>query len=215
MKGFIKICGVTSLEDAEAVIELGADAIGLNLWPRSPRYLEAAAARRIAGAVRGRVAVFAVVVDLEEPALRHLLAELRPDRLQLHGTEPEALVRALQPHAFKAIGLATAADVALAQALPGELVLVDAKDPSRRGGTGKSAPLELARRVSAARRVLLAGGLTSESVGAAIAEVRPWGVDVASGIESSPGKKDRGRLRAFIDAARAAFTALAGESARV
>jgi phosphoribosylanthranilate isomerase len=201
---YVKICGVTRLEDAEACVRAGADAVGLNLVPASPRCLERAAARRLCDALRGRLEVVLVTADLDEAALRALHGELGCDRLQLHGHEPPALVAALGSLAFKAVRIGDGEDVGAAAAYGGEPLLVDARHAALLGGTGRRVDAALVEPLARRRPVLLAGGLTPENVAAAIAAVRPWGVDTASGVESAPGIKDSGRVAGFVAAARAA-----------
>jgi phosphoribosylanthranilate isomerase len=208
MSGWVKVCGVTTAADAIMVADAGADAIGLNLWPKSPRYVELEAAVRLATAVRGRVEIVLLTVDLDPEDLRRARTAIEPDWLQLHGHAPDALVEALQPRAFRAIGLAGEGDVSVALHVPGERVLVDARDDVLHGGTGRTAPWDLAARVCAARPTVLAGGLGPENVAEAIRVCRPFGVDAASRLESAPGTKDAERVRRFVTAARVAFEEL-------
>lgn len=199
----IKICGITSIEDAEACASLGADMIGLNFVPSSPRCISAGAARRIADAVRGRVEIVGVVADLDEAALIDLAKEASLDRLQLHGDEPPELVQRLAPRAFKAVRIGDADDVERARRYEG-LLLVDAKVRGALGGTGHPVDLALAAPLARERDVLLAGGLGPANVADAIRAVSPWGVDVASGVEIAPGIKDLSLCEAFVQAARSA-----------
>ena len=197
-----KICGVTSVEQALACVALGADAIGVNLIPASPRRTGAETARAITNAVGARALVVAVVADMSVDAMRALQQDTGIGCLQLHGEEPAEAVAALQPHAYKAVRIATAADVSVADAMPGEYVLVDAKVEGLLGGTGQRVDPALVTSLARRRRVVLAGGLTPENVAHAVAAVRPYCVDVASGVERSPGVKDLARVEAFITAAR-------------
>jgi phosphoribosylanthranilate isomerase len=200
----IKVCGVTRAEDAEACLALGVDFVGLNFVPGSPRRLEVEAARALAGALRGKAVVVGVVADLDEAALRGLAREVGLDRLQLHGDEPPALVAALGSLAWKAVRVGSAADVDAARAYGGDVLVVDAKVEGALGGTGRRVDPELVRALAAERPVLLAGGLRPENVAEAVRAVRPWGVDVASGVEARPGVKDARALEAFVAAARGA-----------
>lgn len=209
--GWIKVCGITSVEDAEVAVVAGASAIGLNLWPKSPRSVPMAVARDLATYLRGRVQVVVVTVNLDLAALRHVQETIAPDFVQLHGDEPDAWIDALAPAAYRALGLATADDVGRAAACPGPWVLVDARDPVRFGGTGTAPPPSLAQAVCRARRTVLAGGLGADNVAAAIHHARPWGVDAASRLEHAPGKKDARLVQEFVDTARRAFAARAGE----
>jgi phosphoribosylanthranilate isomerase len=201
---YVKICGVTRLEDAEACVRAGADAVGLNMVPASPRCLERAVARRLCDALRGRLQVVLVTADLDEDTLRDLHGDLACDRLQLHGHESPALLNSLGPVAFKAVRIGDAHDVDAAAAYGGEPLLVDARHAALLGGSGRRVDTALVEPLARQRPVLLAGGLSPENVAAAIAAVRPWGVDTASGVESAPGIKDWARVFAFVAAARAA-----------
>jgi phosphoribosylanthranilate isomerase len=207
----VKICGVTSVEQATACVRLGADAIGVNLVPSSPRCIDVATARAIARAVGNmtaseagipRALVVAVVADLDVAAMRALREETGVGCLQLHGDEPPGAVAALLPHAYKAVRVANEGDVALAESMPGDYVMVDAKVPGLLGGSGHRLDGSLVVGLAARRRLVLAGGLDAGNVGAAVALVKPWCVDVASGVESSPGMKDLVKVKAFIEAAR-------------
>jgi phosphoribosylanthranilate isomerase len=206
----VKICGVTSIGDAEACALAGADWLGLNFVPSSPRCISAEAARAISRAVRVRsdrapmeiIGVVAARSTADEAALRRLLEEAELDRLQLHGDEPPELVHALAPRAFKAVRVGSHADAEAALLFEG-LLLLDAFVPGALGGTGKRLDTSLAEPIARKRDVLLAGGLDPSNVAEAIRAVRPWGVDVASGVESAPGVKDHAKVRAFVEAARA------------
>lgn len=211
IEAWIKVCGITTPEDALLVADAGADALGINLWPTSPRSVELDAALQIADAVRGRLEIVLVTVDMPIDELKKILGDLGAARLQLHGDEPELVVAALQPEAYKAIGLEIDDDADLACTMPGQIVLVDARDPAQRGGTGTSPPWALAKRVCEARPTVLAGGLDADNVGQAIRFCRPAGVDAASRLELEPGRKDPRAVRAFVEEARAAFTDGAGQ----
>lgn len=199
----IKICGVTSVADAVACVDAGADAIGVNFVETSPRRVERAAARAIAEAVGARALVVGVVASMTLDGMRALREETGVGCLQLHGEVDPAALGALLPHAYGAVSVATMEDVARAAGLPGTYVMVDAKVPGSLGGTGKvfdwSLVVELAKR----RRLVLAGGLTPANVARAVTEVQPWCVDVASGVERAPGEKDVSKVRAFVEAVRA------------
>ncbi len=204
MSAWVKICGVTRLSDAELAREAGADAIGLNFVPSSPRRLDRNSARRIRDLSAGRIEVVLVVADLPRGELEQLCEELSPDRVQLHGSEPPEFVEAFSPMAYKAIHVGEAADVACADTYGGDRVLVDAKVSGKLGGTGVAFDYSLVVALASRRKLILAGGLTAENVQAAIAQVKPFGVDVASGVEPSgrPGVKDPEKLRAFVRAAK-------------
>lgn len=201
---FVKICGITNVDDALAAAAAGADAIGVNLVPRSPRWIEPDEVRAIAAAVAGRVPIVGVVADLPLAMLTTLRSDLGLDALQLHGFETPELLFELLPDAYKAIRIATDRDVALADRYGGDRLLVDAKVEGMLGGTGQSFDWALVAQLAGRRRLILAGGLTPDNVAQAVRRVRPWGVDVASGVEQ-PGdarKKDPERMALFVRAAR-------------
>lgn len=207
---YVKVCGITQLEDALAAIAAGADVLGFNTIPASKRYLDNESIRSIVQALRQNsaspVLSVAVVADLPTARAHALHAELGVDRLQLHGDEtPERLVE-LGAIAFKALRIADAADVAHASAFPGHPLLVDAKVQGQLGGTGHAIDWPLVEPLARARPLILAGGLTPENVAVAVRTVQPWAVDVASGVErdGDPRRKDPEKMRRFVDAARAA-----------
>jgi len=200
----VKICGVTSVDDALACASAGADAIGINLVASSPRRVDDARAKEIADAIRGRAMSVGVVADLSIAAMRALRERAALDCLQLHGDESPADLAPLLPHAYKAIRVASAADVARADAFGGDYVLVDARTDGALGGTGRAFDWTLVANLAARRRLTLAGGLTAENVQEAIRVVSPYCVDVASGVEipGDPRRKDPARVRAFVTAAK-------------
>ncbi len=199
----IKVCGITTPEDAEGCVSLGVDWLGLNFVPSSPRAIDLSTAARIRDAVRGRAELVGVVADRPEAALLDLRREAGLDRLQLHGNEPPELVRRLAPYAFKALRVGSAADVTAAEGYSG-LLLVDSKVTGALGGTGRTVDVSLVLPLARTRKVILAGGLTPANVTVAARTVKPWGVDVASGVERSPRVKDLTRVKAFVDAVRLA-----------
>jgi phosphoribosylanthranilate isomerase len=203
---FVKVCGVTTVDDALAAAESGADAVGLNFIPSSRRHLSLASARTIARALAGRVQRIGVVADASPGELDLLGAECDVDLWQLAGDESPEDVRACLPRAFKAARIGTREDVVRAAGYPGELILVDAKVEGHLGGSGQRFDWGLVTELAAARRLILAGGLTPENVAEAVMRVRPWGVDVATGVEvpGDPRRKDPELLRRFVLAARSA-----------
>lgn len=200
----VKICGVTSLADAEHCIAAGAESIGLNFVASSPRVVTVAEARAISDAVRGKIRVVGVVADLAIDAMKRLRTDAGLDALQLHGGESPTDLALLLPAAFKAVRIATRADVEHARSFGGQELLLDAKSPKGLGGTGAIFDWSLVIAIAKERRITLAGGLTPENVQAAIAAVGPYRVDVASGVEDArdPRKKDPSMVRAFVLAAR-------------
>jgi phosphoribosylanthranilate isomerase len=200
----VKICGVTTVEQAVACVEAGADSVGVNVVGSSVRRVHVAMAGAIVRAIGPRALVVGVVAGMSLEAMRAFRDDVGVGCLQLHGDETANDVLALLPHAYKAVRVDTADDVARARAMPGEYVLVDAKVPGLLGGSGHAFDWSLVIELAAARRLVLAGGLTPANVARAIETVRPWCVDVASGVESAPGVKDLARVRDFIAAARSA-----------
>jgi phosphoribosylanthranilate isomerase len=200
----VKICGVTSTTQALACVDAGVDAIGVNFVSSSARRVDEDNARAIVRAVRGRVLVVGVVADCSIAAMRALRERTGVGCLQLHGRESREDVSALLPHAYKAVCIAAVEDVAEAEAMPGEYVMVDAKVEGTLGGTGRTFDWSLVVGLATRRKIVLGGGLNPENVAAAIRQVRPWCVDVASGIEISPGIKDGEKLLEFVRAVRAA-----------
>jgi phosphoribosylanthranilate isomerase len=200
----VKVCGVTRIDDALDAVEAGASAIGLNLIPVSPRYVGVNEARAIADAIGDRAFVVGVVADMSVEAMLTLREAAHLGCLQLHGSEPPASLEALLPHAYKAVRIADAADVELAASYGGDHVLVDAKVSGALGGTGKTFDWTLVQGLARTRKLTLAGGLTPDNVVEAVRAVRPYCVDVASGVEvpGRPGMKDPARVRAFIERAR-------------
>ena len=200
----IKICGVTSADQALACVDAGADSVGVNFVTSSVRRGDAVTARSISRAVGTRALVVAVVAGMTVDAMRALRETTGAGCLQLHGDESVDEVTALLPHAYKAVRVASADDVERAGAMPGDYVMVDAKVEGTLGGTGHAFDWSLVVGLASRRRLVLAGGLTPGNVTRAVEMVRPWCVDVASGVERAPGVKDPVRVRAFVEAVRAA-----------
>jgi phosphoribosylanthranilate isomerase len=205
----IKICGITNLEDARAACEAGVDAIGLNFYPRSPRALSIEIAGNLCVSIPSSVQVFGVFVNAEADEVAKIFRDVRLDALQLHGDESPATVAQLARIApvFKALRVGPDFSAATLENYPGVSgFLFDTADtrPGQYGGTGRLADWGVAQQAALSRRVILAGGLNAENVAAAILQVRPYGVDVASGVEASPGAKDHVQLRDFVREARRA-----------
>jgi phosphoribosylanthranilate isomerase len=215
----VKICGVKTFSDALAAAEAGADLLGFNFYRKSPRYIEPQAVSAIADGLRAQLGAACptlVGVFVNEPvsAVSAALTAAGIGAAQLSGDESEAMLRELRGIAFKAIRPASAAealdDVSYFSAcfpaderLPS--LLLDAYHPQLYGGTGEQATVEVALAVrERVPRMMLAGGLRPDNVAARVQAVQPWGVDTASGVEpeGTPGVKDHGKLRAFIEAAR-------------
>jgi phosphoribosylanthranilate isomerase len=198
----VKVCGITNLEDALVAVLAGADALGFNFWPRSPRYIAPRAAADIIAQLPPLVTSVAVVVD-EPPAQVARLARRSGVRaVQLHGEESPQDVAALAADGFAVLKAVRVGQDFRPQQLRSyvgvDAFLLDTEVKGRRGGTGKSFDWKKARAANRYGRVLLAGGLTVENVGEAVAQARPYGVDVCSGVERRPGNKDHDLLREFI-----------------
>ncbi|MGH7437642.1 MAG: phosphoribosylanthranilate isomerase [Polyangiaceae bacterium] len=200
----VKICGVRSVADARFCAEAGADAVGVNFVPSSPRCVDVDTARAVATDLGKAILVVGVVAGMSVEAMRALRDATGIGCLQLHGDSPAADVEALLPHAYAAVSVSTAEDVRRAASLPGDYLLVDTKVAGALGGTGRVFDWDLVVDLATRRRLVLAGGLVAANVGKAIEKVRPWCVDTASGVESAPGVKDHGKIREFIAAVRAA-----------
>jgi phosphoribosylanthranilate isomerase len=200
----VKICGITRPEDAREAARLGADAIGVNLWPRSKRHVDPAAARAIVEAVPG-VTVFAVFVDPTREALTAAMATSGAAVAQLHGDESPALCLGHPFPVVKAIRVKDSHSLAALASYEVSAFLLDA-DVAGYGGSGKRFDWKIAAEAAASVPTWLAGGLTPENVAEAVRVARPLGVDVASGVESSaPGLKDHEKLARFIAAAKGAL----------
>ena len=203
---FVKVCGITSPADAAVAAEAGADAIGMVFWPGSPRAVSVEQARAIGAAVPASVVRVGVFVDASRDEMARVADAAGLDLLQLHGEEPPEALATLPRPALKAIrvgsGFVAADALRYGDALG---LLLDTRSAETPGGTGRPFDWSLVRGVrERARFVVLAGGLTSDNVAAALAAVRPHGVDASSGLETAPGHKDPARVRAFVAAARAA-----------
>lgn len=204
-----KLCGITSVRDAELCVGLGADALGLNFVAGTKRCIDRDLARAIVAAVGDRALVVGVVADMERAALAELKADVGLACLQLHGSEAPAGLEPFLPHAYKAVALRSEADLERARSYGGRYLLVDAPPSAagELGGTGAAWGYALAAPLAKERRLSLAGGLHAGNVAEAIAAVRPWCVDVASGIEApgaARGEKSEARVAAFLAAVRAA-----------
>ena len=212
----VKICGITRVEDARLAGELGVDAVGVNFHPPSPRWVDADRARQLVAAVPPAVETVGLFVDRPAGEILAVLAETGIATVQLHGSEPPRRVAERAPHrvlrAFRWQGESTAVEIAAYLAECGRLaampvgLLIDAHHPDARGGTGRTWDWGQAASLAAEQErtlpLVLAGGLTPENVGRAIETLRPYAVDVASGVESEPGVKDPDKLRAFFEAVR-------------
>lgn len=211
----IKICGIKTYEDALTVIEAGADMIGFNFYPLSPRYITPGECMRLTVRLEmalreeiTRVTLVGVFVNQDPNFIHAVFRDCHLDRIQLSGDEPPAMLETLGESAYKALRPKTSAELAEAvQSYPVRTLspayLVDAYHPTSYGGGGQTGDWVLAAQAARQMPILLAGGLRAENVADAIRQVNPWGVDVASGVETSPGVKEPKMMRQFIRAVRA------------
>jgi phosphoribosylanthranilate isomerase len=218
----LKICGITTIEDAQAAVAAGADAIGLNFFAGSPRVCAPERAQEIARLLPRHVCKVGVFVNATPQQIRAAVTTVGLDLVQLHGDEPPELLHELRgvpimrafriEHDYEAVGEYLERCHRLA-CLP-RMVLVDPLKPGQYGGTGATLDwqaLSAGRAALGGLPLVLAGGLKPDNVADAIAAVRPWAVDTASGVETSPGKKSAEQMRAFVAAALAAFRQVASE----
>ena len=207
----VKICGLTRLDDALVAAEAGADMLGFNFYPQSPRYIPPTACARLMEGLQNRgisIVGVGVFVNTSPTIVASILQDCGLQMAQLHGDEPPADLRSLGGHAFKAIrprtlkGAREAMSKYTSPSTAAPALLLDAHQEGCFGGTGHQADWGLAAELAKEVPLLLAGGLTPETVTEALTLVLPWGVDVASGIESAPGCKDHRRMISFIRAVR-------------
>ena len=202
----IKICGITNQEDAEAAVHEGADALGFVLYSHSPRYVEPAVAKRIIGRLPPFVLPVGVFVNQDLDTVRHLFDDCGFALAQLHGDESPGFCESLNRPVLRAIRLRDRSSFLALAEFKGRTgvrgFVVDAFSNTAYGGTGHTTDWSLAGEMAKAAPILLAGGLTPENVEEAIRRVQPYGVDVSSGVEESPGRKDPDKIRAFIRSVR-------------
>jgi phosphoribosylanthranilate isomerase len=197
----VKICGVTSVDDARMAAEMGASAVGLVFWPQSPRAVEIEQAKRIVAALPPFVSAVGVFVN--QPEAADIAREVGLSAVQLHGDEPPDTYRSLPVRVIKAVAVTGNGSGDLAAAIPASAtVLLDAHDPVKRGGTGRAIDWTVAAAVARRRPIILSGGLNADNVVSAVEAVRPYAIDVSSGVESAPGRKDAAKLRALFDVLR-------------
>lgn len=204
----VKICGVRSGEQAGSIVEAGADALGINFWPRSKRYVALEEAQPWLADLAGTVPRVAVTVNASDDELKAIRDSGVIDFIQLHGDETPNRVGSLTQQGwvvFKALGVKDRASLERAAAFPGDTLLLDAYAPTEYGGSGETMDWSLGAEAVTRwpeRQIVLAGGLTPDNVAEAIRQVHPAAVDVASGVEASPGVKDLELVRRFVEAAR-------------
>lgn len=199
----VKICGITNSEDAACAVACGADAIGFIFYPRSPRYLTPDEARTIIKGLDGKITTVGVFVNEPIDRLEALVAACGLDMIQLHGDETYEYCAHFPPaKVIKAIPLRGEEDLRRAHGYRCQAILVDAFDPVRRGGTGERCNWELAAQIKRTHHLILAGGLSATNLREAIERCTPDAVDINSGVEISPGKKDHRKIKEVIEIVR-------------
>ena len=202
----VKICGVTCVTDALLAVECGADLIGLNFYPPSPRYVTLPTAQAIRAVIPTHIQCVGVFVNAADEDITALVEQLRLNAIQFHGDETATDIQGWMCTTIKVVRIPTDGAIPPLEDLPSTYLLLDTYRPERYGGTGEVFAWDVAAALPQAvrQRLLLAGGLTPENVAAAVRMVCPWAVDVASGVESTPGHKDPDKVRAFITNAKTA-----------
>jgi phosphoribosylanthranilate isomerase len=196
----VKICGIQRVEDACLAAELGASAIGFIFWPGSPRFIHPQRARSIAADIPAHVQRVGVFVDQAPAYVAEVVRQVPLSAIQLHGSESVEEYVDIGVPIIKAVPVVEPFDASAIDAVPERVtVLLDAHDPIRRGGTGRTVDWSIAAAMAVRRRTILSGGLNATNVREAVERVRPYMIDVSSGVESAPGIKDAGKLRDFFD----------------
>jgi phosphoribosylanthranilate isomerase len=208
----VKICGITDFEDARDAALLGADAIGLNFYPSSPRYIDPARAAKIIEKLPPFVTVVGIFVNHPDPQnLEDFAVSLGLHAVQLHGNETPGYCSMIQRvKVIKALRVDSSFRVDTLRTYGSGTFLLDASSPEQFGGTGKSFNWDLVFGANAFGSIIIAGGLNPENVSQAVSTLHPFGVDVASGVEYRPGKKDYEKMRRFIDSVHRVDVALMG-----
>jgi phosphoribosylanthranilate isomerase len=209
----VKVCGVRSIEEAEAALDAGADAIGFNFWARSPRYIAPRAAADIVSKLSPVASTVGVFVNEEVNAIIDIATELRLSAVQLHGDEsPEYCAALGSIKTIKAIRVGQDFDLGVIESYPVSMVLLDSNIQGSYGGTGRRFDWRIAIEAKRFARIILAGGLNTENVWDAITHVRPAAIDVCSGVEAEPGRKDFEKLRRFMCVVARANALIASET---
>lgn len=198
----VKICGITRLQDALDACDLGADILGFNFVPGSPRYLNPYTAKEIISLLPPFVTTMGVFADEEHSVINDLAVFLNLDTIQLHGSEDARYCRKVKSPVVKAIRVSSPTDLEGLDEYDVSAYLLDARVDGVLGGSGLTFPWKVAKDFSRFQRVFVAGGLTPENVGEAVRTLAPYGVDAASGVEAQPGIKDPALVERFIRAAR-------------
>ena len=202
---FVKICGITNLDDALAAVNAGADALGFNFYKPSPRFIDPQHAREIVSELPSPVMAVGVFVNEETDSLRNIANAAGVTAVQLHGDESVKYCRDLASdyHVIKTFAVTEHFDTGVVHEYDVEAIMLDTKHAKLRGGTGRVFDWTIAQKIRPlVEKLYLAGGLSPENIADAIETVRPFAVDACSTIEKEPGKKDHARMRAFLDAVR-------------
>ena len=208
-----KICGVRTLEEAQAAVDAGADALGFNFWPQSARYIEPHAAREVITGLSPIVCTVGVFVNEEANRIVDIASELGLSAVQLHGDEsPEFCEQLGSIKTIKAIRVGQDFDLSVIENYRVDMVLLDSSIEGSYGGTGRRFDWRIAIEAKHLAPIILAGGLTTENVWEAITHVRPAAIDVCSGVEAEPGRKDLDKLRQFMAVVTRANALIASET---
>ncbi|MBF0612878.1 MAG: phosphoribosylanthranilate isomerase [Magnetococcales bacterium] len=198
----VKVCGITSIDDGLAAVEAGADAIGLVFYPPSPRHVSPQEAAEIVAAMPPFVTVVGLFVNMPALEIGQIVRHCRLEHIQLHGDESPEECRNLPVRVIKAVRVASPEDLLGLDRYPVEALLLDAKVKGLYGGSGQRFDWHMIESTKLPKPVILAGGLEPDNVAQAVSLVRPYAVDVSSGVERAPGIKDFHKMVAFIQAAR-------------
>ena len=208
----VKICGIRTLEEAQAAVSSGADALGFNFWPQSARYVAPGVAREVIAALSPIVCTVGVFVNEDANRIVEIASELNLSAVQLHGDESPRFCEQLgSVKTIKAFRVGQDFDLGLIEKYSVDMVLLDSSTEGSYGGTGRRFDWQIAIEAKRLAPIILAGGLTSENVWDAITQVRPAAIDVCSGVEAKPGLKDLNKLRAFMAVVARANAHITGE----
>ena len=200
---FIKICGITSLDDARAAVAAGADALGFNFYKPSPRYITPQTAREIIEQLPESVLSVGVFVNESVESVTSLANEAKIAALQLHGDESPEYCSQLDRYVIKTLAVSTDFDPEVIKSYAVEAIMLDTRDSRLRGGTGRRFDWSIAQQVNQfVPKLFLAGGLSTENIEEAIKTVRPYAVDACSALEDTPGRKNHERMFDFVKLAR-------------
>ena len=203
---FVKICGITNLDDLMSAVESGADAVGINFFPGSKRYVTPGAAAKLLATIPSTVQRVGVFVDPGNNEVEEILKRVPLDVLQFSGNESPASLSGYKSKMFKAIHVINETSLDSLRSYRVDAFLLDAHSDDEFGGTGKVFDWAIVEKAKKWGKVILAGGLNPENIFGAVRSVKPYGVDVSSGVETQPGKKDHKKIREFILRAREAAT---------